>query len=149
MAQSRTVACSACGKPQALEHPIGAGARPNTFICDECLAVAAEFPDGHRQAHGAPAPDGLASIGVRELRNQVAAVVRRAAAGERIVITVDGRPTAQLGPLAPTGAPSLVDLAAAGLLDAPRTDRPTGPPTPEDLPVDLRLDRIIDDLRGR
>ncbi len=41
----------------------------------------------------------LERVGVRELRNSVAAVVRRAAAGERLVITVDGRPAAQLGPL--------------------------------------------------
>ena len=40
-------------------------------------------------------------VGIRELRNQVAAVVRRAAAGERVVVTVDGRPVAQLGPLEP------------------------------------------------
>src|SRR5512138_707827 len=38
-------------------------------------------------------------VGVRELRNNVAAVVRRAAAGERVVVTVDGVPVAQLGPL--------------------------------------------------
>ena len=38
-------------------------------------------------------------IGIRELRNHVAAVVRRAAAGERIVVTVDGVAMAQLGPL--------------------------------------------------
>src|SRR5213592_4960645 len=43
-------------------------------------------------------------VGIRELRNDVAAVVRRAAAGERITVTVDGRPVAQLGPLEPAGA---------------------------------------------
>lgn len=64
-----------------------------------------------------------ASVGIRELRNQVAAVVRRASDGERIVITVDGVPTAQLGPLSPTGQPSLADLIAAGLVIAPRIAR--------------------------
>lgn len=145
MARTKTPSCSFCGKPaDVVDQLIAGGARPNTFICDECLAVAAEI----REEHSGPAPEGLASIGVRELRNQVAAVVRRAAAGERIVITVDGRPTAQLGPLTAVGAPTLADLAAAGLVEGPRTTRPTGAPTAEDLPVDIRLDRIVDDLRG-
>ncbi len=35
----------------------------------------------------------------RELRNNVSEVLRRAEGGERLTITVDGRPVAQLGPL--------------------------------------------------
>ncbi len=92
----------------------------------------------------------MESIGVRELRNQVAAVVRRAGAGERITITVDGVPAAQLGPLEPDGVPTLDDLVATGLVEAPR--RSSGEPTelvPLDLAVDIRLDDVIDELRGR
>lgn len=89
----------------------------------------------------------LARVGIRELRNDVAAIVRRAAAGERIVITVDGRPTAQLGPLAPTGVPSLDDLVAAGTVEPPRRQGATDP-DPVDAPVDVRIDRVLDDLRG-
>lgn len=92
----------------------------------------------------------MESIGVRELRNQVAAVVRRASAGERIAITVDGVPAAQLGPLEPDGAPTLDDLVAAGLVEPPR--RSGGDPddlAPIDLAVDIRLDDVIDELRGR
>jgi len=94
-------------------------------------------------------PDpALDRIGVRDLRNQVAAAVRRAAAGERVVITVDGRPAAQLGPLEPTDGPTLDDLAAAGLVvPARRADRP-GPPDPIDVPVDVRVDAVLDELRG-
>lgn len=107
--------------------------------------------------HLGPVPDheptgpreGLATIGVRELRNHVASVLRRAEAGERVVITVDGRPIAQLGPLTPTGAPQLADLAASGLIEPPRAAPPAAAPAPEDLPVDVRLDRVIEDLRGR
>ena len=44
---------------------------------------------------------GVDRLGVRELRNQTAATVRRAGGGERILITVDGRPVAQLGPIDP------------------------------------------------
>ena len=87
-------------------------------------------------------------VGVRELRNQVAAVIRRAGGGERIVITVDGEPVAQLGPLEPVGAPSIDDLAAAGLVRLPgRTDRPP-PPEPFSVPVDIRLPNVIAELRG-
>lgn len=44
----------------------------------------------------------MATIPQRELRNNVSEVLRRAEAGERIVVTVDGRPVAELGPV--TGA---------------------------------------------
>ena len=91
----------------------------------------------------------MESIGVRELRNNVAAVLRRAAAGERITVTVDGVPVAQVGPLEPPGRPTLDDLVATGLVAAPT--RPAGSPpepSPIDLPVDVRVDDVLDDLRG-
>ena len=87
-------------------------------------------------------------VGVRELRNNVAAVVRRAGAGERIVVTVDGAPVAQLGPLDAPTAVTLDDLVAAGLARAPgRRDRPAPPPA-EDAPVDIRPGSVLDELRG-
>lgn len=92
----------------------------------------------------------MESIGVRELRNNVAAVLRRAGAGERVVVTVDGEPVAQLGPLEPEGAPTLDDLVATGLVDAPRrAGDPAPDPAPIDLAVDIRLDDILGELRGR
>ncbi len=92
----------------------------------------------------------MESIGVRELRNNVAAVLRRAAAGERIAVTVDGVPTAQLGPLEPTTEPTLDDLVATGLVDPPRRPGLEVPPLePVDPPVDIRLDDVLDGLRGQ
>jgi prevent-host-death family protein len=90
-------------------------------------------------------------VGIRELRNQVAAVVRRAAAGERVVVAVDGVPVAQLGPLQPDDAGvTLADQAAAGLVVPPRRpDRPGAAPVAANPPVDVRLDRVLDELRGR
>jgi prevent-host-death family protein len=41
----------------------------------------------------------VATIPQRELRNNIAEVLRRAEAGERITITVAGRPVAELGPV--------------------------------------------------
>jgi prevent-host-death family protein len=87
-------------------------------------------------------------IGVRELRNDIAAVLRRAGGGERIVVTVDGVPTAQLGPLEPDGTPSLDDLVASGLVEPPRRPGPAEHPAPIDPAVDIRLDDVLDDLRG-
>ena len=87
-------------------------------------------------------------VGVRELRNQVAAVLRRARAGERVIITADGRPVAQLGPLDATGGVTLDDLLATGQVNPPQRDRPPDP-DPRPRPVDLRLDEVLDELRGR
>lgn len=87
-------------------------------------------------------------IGARELRANLAAAVREAGAGQRVVITLDGRPVAQLGPLEPSGAPSLIELAAAGLVEPPRrSDRPVAPPA-LDTAVDVRLDRVLSEVRG-
>ena len=90
----------------------------------------------------------MEQIGARELRANLAAALRQAAAGERVVVTVDGRPVAQLGPLEPSSAPSLPELAASGLVEPPR--RPDRPPAPAalDTAVDVRLDRVLDEVRG-
>ncbi len=85
---------------------------------------------------------------IRELRANLAAAVRRAEAGHRVVITVGGRPVAQLGPLDHgAGQPSLDDLAARGLLQrARRADRPV-PDLLVAMPVGTRLDRLLDEVR--
>lgn len=90
------------------------------------------------------------TVGIRELRNQVAAVVRRAGSGERLLVTVDGHPVAQLGPISPDRAGvSLWDLAAAGLIEPPRRpDRPPDP-APAPLPADLSADRLLETTRRR
>lgn len=93
--------------------------------------------------------DGLAQIGIRALRNSVSELVRRAARGERIVITVDGKPMAQLGPVGPDGLGlTLADLAGAGLIDPPRREPDPALPAPYPVPADVRLDRLIDQIRG-
>jgi prevent-host-death family protein len=94
--------------------------------------------------------EGLDRVGIRELRNQVATVVRRAAAGERLLVTVDGAPVAMLGPIEPaagTGV-TLDDLIAAGLLlPAGRRDHPPAPQAAT-LPVDVRASRVLAEIRG-
>ena len=98
-----------------------------------------------------PGPEsGTAPVGVRELRNNVAALLRRARAGERVVVTVDGHPVAPLGPLTPDrSGVDLWDLAGAGLVVPPRRhDRPDAP-HPRPIPVDVRAERLLDPVRGR
>jgi antitoxin (DNA-binding transcriptional repressor) of toxin-antitoxin stability system len=89
-------------------------------------------------------------IGIRQLRASVAAQVRRAEAGERVVITVDGRAVAQLGPLEPEpGSQTLDDLAAQGqVVLARRDDRP---PPEFALPLwaGTRIDQLVREVRGR
>lgn len=90
------------------------------------------------------------TLGVRDLRTNVAASLRRAQDGERIIVTVDGRPVAQLGPISPIGGGvTMWDLAGAGLIEPPRRhDRPSTPP-PMPVPADVRADRLLDSVRGR
>jgi antitoxin (DNA-binding transcriptional repressor) of toxin-antitoxin stability system len=90
----------------------------------------------------------MEQIGARELRANLAAAVRAAGGGERLVITLEGRPVAQLGPLEPAGAPSLTDLAAAGLVEPPRRPARPDPPAALDAAVDVRLDRVLAEVRG-
>ena len=89
-------------------------------------------------------------VNIRELRANLAAAVRTAEAGQRVVITVGGRAIAQLGPIEPLRGeqqPTIDDLAARGLvIKSRRGDRP-----PPDLlvpvPVGTRLDRLLAEVR--
>jgi prevent-host-death family protein len=86
-------------------------------------------------------------IGVRELRTELARHVRRAAAGERVVIAIGGRPAAALVPL--TELPSGIEpLLASGALVPPRRtdDSRLRPPIP--VWSGARLDRLLRELRG-
>ena len=58
-------------------------------------------------------------IAQRQLRNEVSAILRRAEAGERFTVTVDGRPVAQLIPMASNARPVTLDALQRALADAP------------------------------
>ncbi|MEI2705675.1 MAG: type II toxin-antitoxin system prevent-host-death family antitoxin [Ilumatobacteraceae bacterium] len=88
-------------------------------------------------------------VAARHLRSELASFVRRAAAGERVVITVAGRPTALLGPV--EAAPTEVDLAtlvASGAVIPPR--RTDGRVAGGTVPVwsNVRFDRLLGEVRG-
>jgi len=88
-------------------------------------------------------------LGIRDLRADLATHVRRAEAGDRVILTVDGRPAAQLAPISPAGRPDLDDLAAAGLIRlALRPDHPQSPTDLPLLPIDVNADQALAELRG-
>jgi prevent-host-death family protein len=87
----------------------------------------------------------MVRVGIRELRQDASAWVRRAAAGETIEVTDRGRPVAQLGPV--TSAPrGLAALEDAGLIRRGRgklTDLPPMKMKPGSRP----LSEILQELR--
>ena len=90
------------------------------------------------------------TVSIRALRGDLAAQVRRAARGERIVVSVGGRAVAQLGPLDDTaGQVTLDDLATRGLVQPPRRTGAWTPPPPMTVWQGVRLDRLLAELRGR
>ena len=94
------------------------------------------------------------TIGVRELRLELATYLARAEAGEETIVSRAGRPIARLAPLFAEAATEagLGDMARWGLIVAPRH---TGRIHPNDVaarstspPVDVRVDRIVRQVRG-
>lgn len=63
----------------------------------------------------------MATLPQKELRNNVGEVLRRAERGERITITVAGRPVAELGPTTRRRWVSGPELAAVWATPAPAT----------------------------
>lgn len=86
-------------------------------------------------------------MSVRALRAELAAAVRRAEQGERTVVTVNGRPTAQLGPL-DDQAPALERLLASGAVLPPRRTSAWRPPDAVPVWSGVRIDRALVELRG-
>ncbi len=84
---------------------------------------------------------------MRALRADLAATIRRAGQGDRIVITVGGRPTALLSAL-DDQAPDLERLIAVGAVLPPRRTSTWRPPPPVAVWSGVRLDRALVELRG-
>jgi prevent-host-death family protein len=89
-------------------------------------------------------------IALRELRNQASRVVRRARAGERLIITVDGVPAAEIGPVREAErATSLDELIATGAVVVARTRTPPPPPKPARVPSGRSSSDVLAELRER
>ncbi len=91
--------------------------------------------------------DAVRSVGIRELRAGLAETVRGAEAGERTIITVSGRPVAQVGPL-DADAPDLERLIGSGAVIPPRRTSEWRPPEPVAVWAGIRLDQVLRELRG-
>ena len=90
----------------------------------------------------------MAHIGMRELRSTLSTFLRRAQQGERVVVTIDGRPVAQLGPLAgDMNGVSWEDLVARGAVIAPRRRGDWVPSEPLLLTAGARVDRALNQVR--
>jgi prevent-host-death family protein len=53
----------------------------------------------------------MGTVGLRELRQQASELVRRVEGGEEVTVTVAGRPSARLVPIAPQSWRSYADVA--------------------------------------
>jgi antitoxin (DNA-binding transcriptional repressor) of toxin-antitoxin stability system len=93
----------------------------------------------------------MAELGIRELRGDLAARIRRAAIGESTVITVNGRPAAQLGPLVEASAGpdrGLAALVSSGAVVPPRRADRDVPARTVAVWGTVRLDRLLREIRG-
>jgi prevent-host-death family protein len=94
---------------------------------------------------------GGSKLGSRELRASLSRSLRRANAGERIVITDGGVPVAQLGPLDSPGQSTMDELVARGLVVPPRRAQPLTTTRVVESPIEVwsgvRLEQVVRDLR--
>ncbi|MFZ9985570.1 MAG: type II toxin-antitoxin system Phd/YefM family antitoxin [Ilumatobacteraceae bacterium] len=89
-------------------------------------------------------------VGIRALREQAATFVKRAQSGDSVVITVNGEPVAELGPVGAYGATSatLSDLVTRGALVAARRKDAYRFPNPIAVHSGARIDQMLREVRG-
>jgi prevent-host-death family protein len=80
----------------------------------------------------------MSAVGLRELRTNASEVIRRVEAGERVTVTVDRRPVAEIVPLRRRAW--LPRHEALALLRQTRSD-----PEMADLLAELRAERVGDE----
>jgi len=89
-------------------------------------------------------------IGIRELREQASTYIRRAGAGQRLLVTVSGTPVALLGPITadPTPILTIADLVARGAVIAPRRNGDYKPGDAVSVHSGARIDQLLRQVRG-
>jgi prevent-host-death family protein len=87
-------------------------------------------------------------IGIRELRADLSNQVKRAAAGEPVIVTVDGEPKAVLTPFAAeAGELTLEELIRTGrVIPGPRVNDPR-PPRLEGVKGGRPTGEVLDEIR--
>lgn len=89
-----------------------------------------------------------ASVGVRELRQNLSVYLDRVKAGETLEVTEHGRPVARLGPNPPTKLSILDQMIADGrVTPATRSHKDTPPPPPDPSPDQPPLSEILRQMR--
>lgn len=89
-------------------------------------------------------------IGIRDLRQQASTYIRRAGAGEHIVVTISGQPAAVLGPVdsPQLGLLRISDLFANGAVIAPRRTGEFRLGDPIIVHSGARIDQLLRQVRG-
>lgn len=89
-------------------------------------------------------------IGIRDLREQASTYIRRAGAGERMLVTVSGEPVAVLSSLETlsTPTPTMADLIARGAVIAPRRTGTFTLGNPIIVHSGARIDQLLRQVRG-
>ncbi|MDX2223835.1 MAG: type II toxin-antitoxin system prevent-host-death family antitoxin [Rhodospirillaceae bacterium] len=92
----------------------------------------------------------MTTVGLRALKNQLSAYVRRAAAGETILVTDRGKVVAELVPPAPAAGgvhAALAEMARRGEMRLATRAKVSYPVMPKIVPDGTAL-RLLDDDRG-
>jgi prevent-host-death family protein len=88
-------------------------------------------------------------VGIRELREQSALYVKRAEAGEELLISVHGKPAATLGPVrASTPTLTMSELSATFALISPRRRGVFSLRAPFTINSGTRIDQALREVRG-
>ena len=88
-------------------------------------------------------------VTIRQLRNDVSRIVRRASAGERLVITSNGVAVAEIRPLEKRSAERTIEeLIEAGLVNPPRTRAKPKPARPIRFSGAKTTDEILREHRS-
>lgn len=88
-------------------------------------------------------------IGIRELRQDLSSHVKRASAGETIIVTIDGEPKARLVPAGPVSSPRTVqELIAAGRILPARREGEKPAPAPPRIQGLRPTGEILDEARA-
>ena len=91
----------------------------------------------------------MSEIGIRDLRKDLSSQIRRAAAGETIVVTVDGEPRAKLVPIEVVPRrQTMEELIAAGRVIPARRRGQTPPDPPPMFEGTRSSSEILDEIRA-
>lgn len=89
------------------------------------------------------------TVTVRQLRNDVRRILKRAQSGERLIVTSKGVAVAEIGPLQEgTDKPTLDELIASGRVIPPRTRSRPPPARPVKFSGPMTSEEILDEMRG-